>query len=780
MTTPNAEDFAAKFAAVAPGTCWEILHTSLRQRFSRTSEVLARMCSEGALGLAGVLEAASSKDASAAEWKVDSLYALGCLLCAESNEPRNLESAKVLFDFAQGIDKRRPHSFAESVIADLHLVLGNPQKSLEIAQANSLSRSNLSWTLNVFGKHPRFGNDVENWLEILNQPFERNSLIPVTLKDKSKVRFDELTGANDGAARATVPGKLVSVIMSVFNPDESLRTSIESILNQTWANLELIVVDDANPAEEAQFIKSMCATDDRIKYLRLDQNGGTYAARNAALKIANGFYIGFQDSDDWSHPQRLEETIRTIESNPGLVGAWCTGTKLNDDLFLSKIGRPKYAKITASLIFKKDVVIEAVGNFDLVRKSADSEFVDRIKKHFEEDAVALLDVPLYFHRVGNPSLTNDDFKMGWADFSRWAYKGSYLDWHRRSRGNTPLQLERKQFWAPPEFIDENRTDVDIAILGEIHDPYATSVAMAFAESTDVALIHGESLWRPRAQRRHPGREVWSALAKQNIQLASLNSNFAANTLLVTEPEVLTWEPELIDTHLRVGEIIIIGSREPHRGAEKTLFYHPEGINKYCEKYFGVTPTWVPRTHEISRQLESFGCKVTTPITAFATLVSPRPRPPRNEKLVVGFIKTADSKLAKSLVETGFDVRVRVDRFSNQFDPNVQRHIEPSLIRFLDQIDILVDTNPAAPPTLSWHAAARGVACVSERRNEFAEQVPRVETEEELLFDQIKTVAHNIAEHQAESWKWACEHLSTSNFSNRINEIKKLVESCRDV
>lgn len=779
MTTPNAEDFAAKFAAVAPGTCWEILHTSLRQRFSRTSEVLARMCSEGALGLAGVLEAASSKDASAAEWKVDSLYALGCLLCAESNEPRNLESAKVLFDFAQGIDKRRPHSFAESVIADLHLVLGDPQKSLEIAQANSLSRSNLSWTLNVFGKHPRFGNDVENWLEILNQPFERNSLIPVTLKDKSKVRFDELTEVSDGAARATVSGKLVSVIMSVFNPDESLRISIESILNQTWANLELIVVDDGNPAEDAQFIKSICSLDDRIKYLRLDTNGGTYAARNAALKTANGFYIGFQDSDDWSHPQRLEETIRTIESNPGLVGALCTGTKLSDELFLSRVGRPTYTKITASLIFKKDVVIEAVGNFDLVRKSADSEFVARIENHFDEDAVALLDVPLYFHRVGNPSLTNDDFKMGWRDFSRWSYHGSFLDWHRRSRGKMQRHLERKQFWAPPELIGENRNDVDIAILGEIHDPYATSVALALAESTDVALIHGESLWRPRAQGRHLGREVWSALEKQNIQLAGLNSNFAANTLLVTEPEVLTWEPELVDTHLRVGEIIIIGSREPHRGADKTLFYHPELINKYCKKYFGVTPTWVPRTHEISSQLESFGCKVTPPILAFVTQVLPRPRPQRNEKLVVGFIKTAGSKLAQLLVETGFDVRVQVDRFSNQFDPNVQRILEPSLIRFLDQIDILIDTNPAAPPTLLWHASARGVACLTKPSGEFEEHFPRIEIDEELLIDQIRAVAQDIARNQEESRQWACEHISAATFSNKINEIRKLVESCQN-
>lgn len=92
--------------------------------------------------------------------------------------------------------------------------------------------------------------------------------------------------------------KLISVIVPVYNVEKYLSKCIDSILAQTYKNLEIILVDDGSPDNCPKICDEYAKKDNRIKVIH-KENGGLSAARNVALDIAKGEYIGFVDSDDF-------------------------------------------------------------------------------------------------------------------------------------------------------------------------------------------------------------------------------------------------------------------------------------------------------------------------------------------------------------------------------------------------------------------------------------------------------------------------------------------------
>src|SRR5699024_6101618 len=112
-----------------------------------------------------------------------------------------------------------------------------------------------------------------------------------------------------------------SVVLTAFEPTrDEILTSVHSILNQTFTNFELIIVDDASGAKFNQIFEELATIDKRIRLVRLEKNGGTYAARNVGIREARGKYFTGQDDDDWSHPERLQTQIDFLEGNEESVG----------------------------------------------------------------------------------------------------------------------------------------------------------------------------------------------------------------------------------------------------------------------------------------------------------------------------------------------------------------------------------------------------------------------------------------------------------------------------
>lgn len=117
----------------------------------------------------------------------------------------------------------------------------------------------------------------------------------------------------------------VSVILPSFNRSASLGPACRSVLDQSFRDLELIVVDDASTEDIKSLLREI--DDPRIYYIRRETNGGPAAARNTGLAMAQGRFIAFQDSDDLWLPGKLERQLALLEERPSEVGA-VTGGKV--------------------------------------------------------------------------------------------------------------------------------------------------------------------------------------------------------------------------------------------------------------------------------------------------------------------------------------------------------------------------------------------------------------------------------------------------------------------
>ncbi len=126
----------------------------------------------------------------------------------------------------------------------------------------------------------------------------------------------------------------VSIIVPVYNVEPYLRRCVNSLLCQTYANIEIILVDDGSTDHSGLICDEYLQIDNRITVIH-KKNGGLSSARNAGLEIASGKYIGFLDSDDWARAEMFEFLVSIImESNADIVQ--CGLTLFYEDQELSE------------------------------------------------------------------------------------------------------------------------------------------------------------------------------------------------------------------------------------------------------------------------------------------------------------------------------------------------------------------------------------------------------------------------------------------------------------
>ena len=114
--------------------------------------------------------------------------------------------------------------------------------------------------------------------------------------------------------------KKVSVIVPVYNVEKFLPQCLDSIIHQTYQNLEIICVNDCSPDNSATILQKYAQKDKRIRIINREKNGGLSAARNTGLDIATGEYVYFIDSDDWIDADYIETMVKAIEkSNTDIV-----------------------------------------------------------------------------------------------------------------------------------------------------------------------------------------------------------------------------------------------------------------------------------------------------------------------------------------------------------------------------------------------------------------------------------------------------------------------------
>jgi glycosyltransferase involved in cell wall biosynthesis len=110
---------------------------------------------------------------------------------------------------------------------------------------------------------------------------------------------------------------MISVVMPVYNREATVLKAISSVLDQSYGDLELIVVNDGSTDNSEQ--KVLSVNDHRLKYIDLGKNQGACVARNAGVNASKGDFIAFQDSDDFWHRDKLEKQLEFIQTKGGDV-----------------------------------------------------------------------------------------------------------------------------------------------------------------------------------------------------------------------------------------------------------------------------------------------------------------------------------------------------------------------------------------------------------------------------------------------------------------------------
>jgi glycosyltransferase involved in cell wall biosynthesis len=116
---------------------------------------------------------------------------------------------------------------------------------------------------------------------------------------------------------------LVSVLMPAYNVEKYIEVAVRSILDQTYCNFELIIIDDCSTDGTWQLILELARQDSRIRPFRNSANVHISATLNKAIAIAEGKYFARMDADDWSFSNRIEKQVVFMESHPevGICGA---------------------------------------------------------------------------------------------------------------------------------------------------------------------------------------------------------------------------------------------------------------------------------------------------------------------------------------------------------------------------------------------------------------------------------------------------------------------------
>lgn len=207
----------------------------------------------------------------------------------------------------------------------------------------------------------------------------------------------------------------ISVIVPIYNNEKYIERCLSSILNQTYRNLEIILVNDGSTDSSCEICESFREKDSRIKLINIE-NAGVSNARNVGLDNCTGEYVAFVDSDDFLHPQMYEIMMKANNDKYQMVV--CNFKEGDDEeINCDKLIKVKskilnFKKILKDSYYKERKVYISVWN-KIIKRSLIGDHRFNIKMRYGEDhifmnylyyyskEVLIIDEPLYYYYRGN-------------------------------------------------------------------------------------------------------------------------------------------------------------------------------------------------------------------------------------------------------------------------------------------------------------------------------------------------------------------------------------------
>lgn len=436
--------------------------------------------------------------ASAAQWS-EALSYINAL--TEPLPPYINETGSTLLK-AEVLLRNGEQSLAQDCIADAIAVKGM-QPDFYLAAANvSLATED--------AQHQTPDAQRLYWL---NRALAAGDLTPVTKRyPEAALTLDNLQASCPAKVLPEAQEK-ISVIVPAFNAEAFIETALRSLLAQTWSNLEIIVVDDCSSDATVERVLAMAREDARIVLLQQPVNAGAYAARNAALKYATGTFVANHDSDDWSHPQRLELMVTPLLENSDLVGTVAEWVRTDTQLHFQcwRIENSLIEPSVSTMLMRRNAVRE-LGGWDEVRVAADHELRQRLQRRHGAESVlyVLPGVPLVIARQLPESLTMASGTHLRSTFFglRQLYSALADTWHTMTGDSSQLRMpansDTRAFPAPASMLRTTpaRTHYDWLLIGDLSDTARCGKALHLLldrlqeQSTRVALLHWPDYQRP--------------------------------------------------------------------------------------------------------------------------------------------------------------------------------------------------------------------------------------------------------------------------------------------
>ena len=466
-------------------------------------------------------------------------------------------------------------------------------------------------------------------LEAINCIFRKHGYVPLCLLDSAK----PLSFANISAEKTiSDPNSSlakISVLMPVYGAESYIRAAVQSILNQTWQNLEVILVEDRGPDDSWSIIQELAREDNRIICVQNDVNQGAYATRNRALDLATGDYVTVHDSDDWSHPQMLSVQMEAMIKDPSLKVSFTSMTRVFPNMTFSL--RPERNNMEyihrsyPSLLIRRSDLME-LDRWDRIAANADDELVQRARQRWGSGALkdVASDVPFSFFLKHDASLTSQKgthlrsltfgVRHEYGKQAKFWRENVYLP--LRSRG-LPVPMARTSpklpfpipanLW-PKDWVRNSHYDLilisDLTLLGGTRRCNEGYINAARKLNLRVGLFH----W-PRYDLRLQDdiAAAYRALSYyEGIDILTVEEAVSCVHLIIHHPPILKYIPDGIpNIETRTLDVLVNQlPRQTLSGEDK--YYARDDIEATCRNLFGKMPRWLPISPLVRRFLIESG------------------------------------------------------------------------------------------------------------------------------------------------------------------------------
>lgn len=455
--------------------------------------------------------------------------------------------------------------------------------------------------------------DLSDWMELFNGTLNSHGLSPVFLNGEDGEPFDRVTSSaftNYQAPqrlRESIDQPLVSVILTAYQPGyRELKTSVQSLLDQSLQNIEILIVDDCSGSEYSNVFSAIAQMDSRISVHKMPINSGTYAARNLGYGLARGQFVTGQDDDDWSHPQRLEKQVEFLLDNPEVAGCRIAGIMCDSNLSRLRLGYQSINSNASSLMMQRDR-FELAGGFIEMRKAADTEFMRRLER-LVGTGVEDLPEPLSLVRILPDSLSRSEFKAGWSHPARRQVKSAYGHWHATAKeselslptGSVPSVYIPRRFRMEQVDVPEK---FDVIIAGDWRQYGGPQKSMIEeiralrAHGFRTAVLHLEAPRFMSTKVKPLNPHIQEMINNGEVDEVLYDDNVITDLLILRYPPILQFAPDK-PSGIECGRMFILANQAPSERDGRDVRYLVQDCLENARRIFTSNVTWVPQGPQV--------------------------------------------------------------------------------------------------------------------------------------------------------------------------------------